>query len=126
MASLWKTLGYGFLVWVITFVVAILSFPLRANERPLFESIMPVVLAANVTVFAFLYLRGAGAEARSAGLRLGLIWLVVNVVLDLLLFSWGPMKMTLADYVKDIGLTYLMIPIITTGMGAAVAGESAP
>lgn len=32
--------------------------------------------------------------------------------------------MSLADYIKDIGLTYLMIPIITSGMGAT--GAAAP
>ena len=38
-----RALLYALGVWVIPFVVAIAIFPLRANERPLFESIMPVV-----------------------------------------------------------------------------------
>jgi len=27
------------------------------------------------------------------------------------------MQMSFADYIMDIGLTYVMIPVITTGMG---------
>ena len=34
-----------------------------------------------------------------------------------LLFSEGPMKMPFADYIKDIGLTYLIIPMVTLGFG---------
>jgi hypothetical protein len=29
----------------------------------------------------------------------------------------GPMKMSFADYMKDIGLTYLIIPIVSIGFG---------
>lgn len=39
---------------------------------------------------------------------------------DELLFSWGPMKMSLVDYLKDIGLTYLIMPIVTYGMSRVV------
>jgi hypothetical protein len=42
----------------------------------------------------------------------GLIWAVVNILIDLPLFSYGPMKKSLPDYFTDIGLTYSMIPII--------------
>jgi hypothetical protein len=41
----------------------------------------------------------------------------MNVLLAQLLFSWGPMQMTFTDYMYDIGLMYLMIPMITTGTG---------
>jgi hypothetical protein len=46
MTSLRKALFYGVLVWLIPFAVAFLIFPLRQSARPLFESIMPVALAA--------------------------------------------------------------------------------
>lgn len=33
------------------------------------------------------------------------------------MFMQVPMKMTFADYLKDIGLTYIMIPVIILGIG---------
>jgi len=33
------------------------------------------------------------------------------------MFMEGPMKMSIADYMMDIGFTYLMIPVITVGIG---------
>jgi hypothetical protein len=41
----------------------------------------------------------------------------MNLLLDAPLFSQGPMRMTLPNYLADIGLTYLMIPVITLGLG---------
>lgn len=108
---------YGFLVWVIPFVAAFLVFPLRVNERPLFESIMPVVVVAAVTVFAVKYFNRSDGGSFKEGVRIGLLWLAISIAIDLLMFMQGPMKMSLADYTKDIGITYLMIPIIIAGFG---------
>jgi len=41
--------------------------------------------------------------------------MAMNLVLDLPLFAAGPMKMTPEQYMADIGATYVMIPVITTG-----------
>jgi len=38
-------------------------------------------------------------------------------MLDLLLFMKGQMKMTFVNYIKDIGLKYSIIPIVTLGFG---------
>ena len=42
---------------------------------------------------------------------------MTSLGLDLLMFMWGPMKMSLADYMMDIGLVYLTTPTITIGLG---------
>lgn len=39
------------------------------------------------------------------------------------MFMQGPMKMSVLDYIKDIGLTYLIIPAITIGMGKIISGK---
>lgn len=109
---------YGVIVWIIPFVVAIGIFPLRANERPLFESIMPVVVALAVVICASFYFRMPGGATAKEGPLLGVVWLAVSVILDLVMFMRGPMRMSLADYIKDIAATYAMIPIITTGFGS--------
>jgi hypothetical protein len=102
--------------------VAFLIFPLRQSARPLFESIMPVAVASAVVGFAVPYFRKVNAAFTQEGLRLGLLWLLVCVAIDapLMLFG-GPMRMTLGQYLADIGVTYLMIPVITTGIGLVLA-----
>ncbi len=117
MKSFLRVFLYGLAVWVIPFVASIIIFPLRENERPLFESIMPVIVAIAVVIFCSLYLSKVDLNFLKEGILLGILWFVINIVIDLLLFSWGPMKMSFVDYMKDIGVTYLMIPVITSGMG---------
>ena len=124
MKRIWKIVLYGFLTWLIPFVVSIVIFPFHDSQRPLFESIMPVVLAACAVAFGILYLRRADAAYLREGIVIGAAWLVINLVIDLPLFSAGPMAMPLADYVKDIGLTYLIIPAVTVGMGYLLEKKS--
>jgi hypothetical protein len=39
---------------------------------------------------------------------------------DFLFFIWGPIKMPVASYIKEIGVGYLIYPIITIGFGYAL------
>lgn len=108
---------YGFLVWTIPFVVAFLIFPLRNSDRPFFESIMSVTVTIVTVIFSVLYFKKVEANFLKEGIFLGIVFLAVSIVIDLLMFSKGPMAMPFVDYLKDIGFTYLLIPVITTGMG---------
>lgn len=118
MKSIKKGILFGFLVWVIPFVMAILIFPIRNNDRPLFESIMPVVVVLCVVIFTCLYFPKLQGRLLREGVILGVVWLAISLVLDLILFMPdSPMHMSFIDYLKDIGLTYLMIPAITIGFG---------
>lgn len=122
MVALRKGVLFGFFIWATAFVVAFAIFPIREASRPLFESIMPVVLAGATVFFAHRYFRGVERSFAKEGLLLGLLWFGINVVIDLpLMLAPSPMQMSLSDYLADIGLTYALIPIITAGMGIARA-----
>ncbi len=109
---------YGIAIWLVVFGVSVLIYPLHDAQRPFFESIMPVTIALCVTPLAVDYLGRLDAGQAKAGLSVGGVWLLVNVVIDLPLFTLGgPMWMAPADYVMDIGFTYLLIPIIVGAMG---------
>lgn len=126
MTSLGRALLFGFLVWLIPFVVAFGIFPLRQSARPLFESIMPVTLALVVVAFGLAYLKRVTRRFTWEGIALGLLWMAVSLVIDApLMLLGGPMKMSLGDYLADIGFTYLMMPVITTGLSLALAAQAA-
>jgi len=128
MVALRKAFLFGCLIWVIAFVVAFALFPVRTTARPLFESIMPVVLSLVTVFFAHRYFRAVPADFAREGFLLGIVWMSTNILIDLpLMLSPSPMQMSLADYVGDIGVTYLLIPVVTTGIGAVRAqGSHAP
>lgn len=117
MSSIKLAIIYGFLVWVIPFVVAFLIFPLRNSDRPFFESIMPVAVTIVTVIFSVLYFKKVETNFLKEGILLGIVFFAVSIVIDLLMFSKGPMAMPFLDYMKDIGFTYLLVPAITIGAG---------
>lgn len=117
MKNLKLALFYGFLIWVIPFAIAFLIFSIRESNRPLFESIMPVVVVATTIVFTKPYLLKIDKDYYKESIKLGILWLAISIVIDLLMFMQGPMAMTFAEYISDIGVAYLIIPTITVGFG---------
>jgi hypothetical protein len=113
---------YGLLIWGIPFAVSFVVFPFREEWRSLFESIMAVTVAIVATALAYDYLRRVPAAASAAaGLIAGLVWMAISIAIDLPLMLLQPIGMPLSEYLADIGATYLMIPVIATGIGAAFA-----
>ena len=112
---------YGLLIWGVPFAVSFAVFPFREGWRSLFESVMAVTLATVATVLAYDHLRRLPAVGATTGLIAGLVWMAISIAIDLPLMLLQPIGMPLGEYLADIGLTYLMIPVITTGVGAAFA-----
>jgi len=117
-----KLVGFGFLIWLIPFLVSFVIFPLRNTNRPLFESIMPVVLVLTVMIISVLYFKKIEKESLKEGLIAGVLWITLGLAIDLLLFlPASPMQMSFSDYMMDIGLTYLIILMIPISIGALVS-----
>lgn len=107
---------YGFLIWLIPFVVSVILFPIHEQDRPFFESIIPVVLVSVTIYFSIQYFKKVlSIDTIKEGFILGVLWMLVSIVIDFPLFNYGPMKMPFVNYWKDIGFTYLLVPIITAG-----------
>jgi hypothetical protein len=117
MRRYWRLILFGVLTWMIPFLVSVFIFPIHELQRPLFESIMAVVVTLCAVVFAGLYLKRAEGDFLRQGVVIGVAWMVINILIDLPLFSQGPMAMPLGAYVQDIAITYLIIPVVTIGFG---------
>lgn len=118
MSSWGKAIGFGALVWLVPFVIAFAAFPLRDPARAVFESIMSVAVAFAAVLFGVLYLRGVEGSAVREGLVVGVLWFAMCVAIDApLMLLGGPMRMSFGEYMGDIGLTYVGIPVITAGLG---------
>lgn len=116
-----KLIGFGFLIWLIPFLVSFVIFPLRSSNRPLFESIIPVTLVFAVMVFSVLFFKKGEKQSLREGVIVGIVWFIISIVIDLLLFlPPSPMQMSFVDYMMDIGLTYLIILIIPIGIATLI------
>jgi hypothetical protein len=120
-----KIVIFGVLVWLIPFLVSFLIFPLKTSMEPLFESIMSIILTLMVVTLSYYYLKNIKVNLVKEGIIIGTVWFVINIAIDLVMFlPPSPMQMSFADYMMDIGLTYVMIPVITIGMGYMAKNKS--
>ena len=81
-----KLVGFGFLIWLVPFLVSFVIFPLRSSNRPLFESIMPVILVIIVMTISVLFFKKIEKESLKEGVIAGVLWLGLSLVIDLMLF----------------------------------------
>jgi uncharacterized membrane protein YoaK (UPF0700 family) len=119
MASWRRAIGYGLLVWLIPFAVAFSISSIKESWRSLFESVMAVTVAVVVVAFASLYFRRAPHPSVAEGVKLGLLWMAISIAIDLPLMLSPPISYSPSEYFADVGLTYLMMPAITIGIGLA-------
>src|SRR6185436_853113 len=113
-----RMVAFGFLSWLLVSGAALAMYPWRAHNRPLFESALAVVLAAVTTLLAIVFFRRTPAVRGWNGLLLGLVWAAINVLVDLPLFSFGPLRMAPRAFLADVALAYLMIPVLTTALAS--------
>jgi hypothetical protein len=115
----WRVTVFGLLSWAVPFVAAFPFFSGPGELRipqPLFKSLMVVIAGGVAVVLLVLAFRDIRPTLAS-GIAIGVYWLAINWILDLLILL--PMSgMGVVAYFYDIGLRYLLIPIIAMAMGA--------
>ena len=119
-----REIGFAVLAWLIPFAVSVCIFQLKATHEPLFDTLMGVTLTVSTIALAVTYFRGLTADYVWHGARIGITWAIANWIFDGFMFSSGPMKMTLGQYVGDIGIAYLAIPVMTIGLGIVASGAA--
>lgn len=116
-----KFVGFGILTWLLPFL---LSVPLYSPEGvPLYEiflikSVLLVFSAALGTFLILVYFGSVRDRFVREGALVGGVWLLINWALDAAVLL--PLSgMDAGTYMGEIGLRYLMIPIIALGIGYA-------
>lgn len=117
MKKCFRLFLYGFLSWLVTFVVSVCLFPLKKSDGHLFELLMGIVLTSCTVGFTVFYFQKVKSGFLREGVQLGAAFLACNLLFDLPMFSFGPMQMPFFHYLKEIGLAYLSMPIIALGVG---------
>ena len=118
-------IGFGVMSWVVPFVASLSLYPLKASNEPLFETIVSILILVTAGGLGRLWYRTSPPKHVSDGFALGTAWLLINVMLDqlMLLSIFGPQRMPLAVYVTQVGLKYLMIPIVLVALAPRVQAQ---
>ena len=110
---------YGCIVWLVPFLIAI---PLYSPDGTLlidgqvFKSIMIVIGAVTGAFLLVRLYRGISTGFIREGFIIGGLWLLINWILDLIILL--PLSgMNPVEYFGQIGLRYLMIPVMSVMAG---------
>jgi len=114
-----KTILYRILVWLVPFIIAI---PFYSPEGPLlvdvhfFKTVMIITGGAIGAILLIRLFSEISDRYVRNGWIIGAIWLIFNWILDLgILLSLNGMD--IPTYVREIGLRYLMIFIMSVMAG---------
>jgi len=114
----WRIWVFGLLSWLVPFAASLAFFDSSGTvtiAQPLFKSLM-VVIGGGVGAALLVFVFGRIPATFRSGLIVGSVWLLINLALDLVVLV--PMSGgSVGDYVADIGLRYLMIPIMAVAIG---------
>ena len=114
-----KIILFGILSWLIPFIISFFFYSKDGQPKIdvfLFKSIMIVVGAITGATLLVLYFKKIKKDYLKEGIIIGIDWLIINIVLDLIILI--PMSgMTTGTYFAQIGLRYLIIPIMSISMG---------
>lgn len=119
----WKRIGLGFVVWLVPFVTGFLFFGPDGEmviSETFFKTIMIVVSSLTGMILALWYFKKIEEDFVREGLLLGITWLIVHWLIDLLFVAVGFFDMSVVQYFTDIGLRYFNAPIFTVGIGNAL------
>jgi uncharacterized membrane protein YpjA len=118
-----KLLFYGFLTWLIPFAVSVLLMGKEGQSilpTGMFKSLM-IVVGSAVGAWLLVRVFRQPPKIRQEGLVVGTLWLAINIALDLI--TVVPLsQMSVYEYFSEIGLRYLVIPIMAIAIAAAAGG----
>ncbi len=115
-------LGFGILTWLVPFIVSIFFY--SSTGQPLYDiflikSILLVIASGFGALLLVVYFRSIHNMFLHEGVIIGVSWLIINWVLDILVLL--PLsKMTIPVYFAQIGLRYLVIPFMSIAIGFSV------
>ncbi len=120
-----RNILYGFFAWLIPFVASFFFYTREGTltiDIFLFKSIMIIVGLISAAFLLISYFKKIDSNYLKEGIVVGIVWFGINILLDLLVLI--PMSgMSIADYFTQIGLRYLVIPVMTIMVGFVLANK---
>lgn len=110
-----KIIIFGLVVWLLPSIVTLLIS--HRNEFYLFDVISALSIALTVIMFSYLYFKSINTHFIREGVIIGLVWLFISLILDVLLIFLGITKLSLIQYAIYIAPLYIIVPAITIGFG---------
>lgn len=109
---------FGILIWIITYLATRITDPIFSATLPNMNIVVPIILIITIGFFGILYIRNIDENEVIEGLAVGIIFIAVDVVCDLVfLIIPNTRNLIFADYQLHIFSMIVITLLITTFLG---------
>lgn len=107
---------YGVILWALVYIASLPMLPLIKTDVYFFKTLIGFVFTVFVVLFTVLFFARVKNNYLNEGISVGILWLLINLLIDIPIFVYRD-GMSFEEYFRDIGLTYVAIPVITIAAG---------
>ncbi len=110
---------FGFIVWLVPFVVSFAFFSPKGEplyDQYVIKNILLVIGAGLESFLLIKYFKGVNKDFAKEGVIVGITWLLISVALDIISLVYL-FNMPFTKWAGQIGIGYLVIPIMGVSMG---------
>lgn len=109
---------YGIIVWVLIFIISSIFNPIFTDNLPHINIVVPLSIIIVTGFFGILYIRDIVSNEVIEGIMLGIVFIIVDIILDMLFFILPNNKIPLVeDYPLHIISMIIITILITTFLG---------
>ena len=109
---------FGFLIWIITYILSSIFNPIFTEYIPYVNIIVPLIIIITTGFFGILYIRNIETNEVIEGILVGIIFIIIDIICDLIFFIIPHNNnLIITDYPIHIISMIIIILSITTFLG---------
>ena len=109
---------YGFLIWLLTYIISSIVQPVIIENIEYVNIIVPLSIIIVTGFFGILYIRNIAENEVIEGIKVGILFIIIDVILDIIFFIKKKKKNVLIlNYPMHVGYMIIIMLTITTLLG---------
>lgn len=109
---------YGFLIWLLTYIISSIVQPVIIENIEYVNIIVPLSIIIVTGFFGILYIRNIAENEVIEGIKVGILFIIIDVILDIIFFIIPHYKNVLIlNYPMHVGYMIIIMLTITTLLG---------
>ena len=109
---------YGFLIWLLTYTISSIVQPVIIENIEYVNIIVPLSIIIVTGFFGILYIRNIDENEVIEGIKVGILFIIIDVILDIIFFIIPHYQNVLIlNYPMHVGYMIIIMLTITTLLG---------
>ncbi len=109
---------FGVVIWILTYVLTSIFNPIFTDNIPHINLIVPLITIIVTGFFGILYIRTIETNEVIEGILVGIVFIIIDIILDMLFFVLPNTKNLIFDnYTMHVVSFAIITLLITTFLG---------